>query len=104
MVFQEFVEPAHGIALSARRLDGGSLDGGYRHGEVRFSVPLAARHAVYSTVSLDEALLSAIERAGATSVTTRRLRTALPLLLVVVADSPLLTPLQTAIRKTCAKG
>jgi hypothetical protein len=31
LVFQEFVEPAHWIALSGRRLDGGATDGRYTY-------------------------------------------------------------------------
>lgn len=51
------------ITLSARRRDGRSMDGGYRHGEVKFSVPNQCRPRERPTV--DERLLDALNQARA---------------------------------------
>ena len=48
------------IALTSRRRDGRSIDGGYKHGQVKFSAPLQC--SLGKTVKVDDVLLKALDR------------------------------------------
>lgn len=60
-------EPIH-IALGSRRRDGQTLDGGYAHGEVRFTAPLQCR--LGETAKIDQDCLTALDRAETASSPT----------------------------------
>lgn len=74
--FQRFTEPVDFIAIGVRRRDGSTMDAGYRHGEIKFSVPLQARSR--KPVCIDADLVDGMIRAlQAGSPTARRIMTAL---------------------------
>lgn len=65
------------IAVSARRRDGNTTDGGYKHGEFKFSLPLQV--SVREPANIDVAFLAGLNAAHtADSSVIGRLRTALP--------------------------
>lgn len=84
------------ISISTRRRDGSSIDGGYKHGEFQFSLPLQV--SIRERVSVDEQFLSALDagHAGAT-VTINRLRTALPFVELANTDDEFMTEHNEAI-------
>ena len=68
--------PVH-IAISARRRDGETLGGGYKHGEVTFNVPVQC--SIRETAVFDEDFLAGLSAAvAADSAVAGRLRTTLP--------------------------
>ncbi len=76
LYWQRFTEPVDFVTLTARRRDGELLIGGYRHGQVKFTVPIQAESS--RLVSPDTGLLRAVDAAQAeSSDVTRRLRAAL---------------------------
>jgi hypothetical protein len=84
------------IAISTRRRDGSSMDGGYKHGEFKFSLPLQV--SIRERVSVDERFLSALDAAhGAGAVTVDRLRTALPFVELANTDDEFMTEHNEAI-------
>lgn len=86
----------HYITLSSRRRDGGTLDGGYKHGEVGFNVPLQV--SLRDPVTVDEALLEALVAAQAAGAQILDdLRTALPFVELANTDDDFMTPHNEAI-------
>ncbi len=78
------------ISVAARRRDGESLDGGYKHGKVTFSLPFQC--SVRSEVKVDEPFLAALDAAvAAGSPIIERLRTALPFVELANTDDDFLT-------------
>lgn len=78
------------IALVSRRRDGSKWDGGYRHGEVNFSIPLQC--STRDAASIDESFLTALDAANtAKSATVERLRTALVFVQRANADDDAMT-------------
>lgn len=86
LYWQSFVDPAEHVAFRFRRRDGTTLDGGYKHGEVTFTVPLQCRPV--DEVCVDEGLLEGINKAlEAKSGLISRLRTALSFFNLANTDS-----------------
>jgi hypothetical protein len=84
------------IAVSARRRAGGSLDGGYEHGEFKFNMPVQV--SVRDAGDVDEGLLAALDAANAAnSLTIDRLRSALPFVELANTDDDLITEHAEAI-------
>jgi len=84
------------IALTSRRRDGRNWDGGYKHGEVKFSAPLQCSLGEPTTV--DDALLAALDRGNTEHCeATRRLRSALPFVSLANTDDDLMTEPAEAI-------
>jgi hypothetical protein len=82
-------KPDH-IAVGARRRDGHTLDGGYRHGEFKFSVPLQVY--VREAAKVDERLLAGLDSAHvAQAPTTQRLKSARSFVELANTDDDLLT-------------
>jgi hypothetical protein len=85
-----------GIAVVARRRDGSSWDGGYKHGEFTFSIPVQV--SIRNVTDVDEPFLAALEKANAAdSPTIKRLRTALPFVQLANTDDDLMTEHAEAI-------
>ena len=84
------------IAISTRRRDGSSMDGGYKHGEFKFSLPLQV--SIRDEASIDERFLAALDAAHvAGAVTIDRLRTALPFIELANTDDEFMTEHNEAI-------
>jgi hypothetical protein len=84
------------IAIPARRRDGGSLDGGYKHGEVKF--PLPAQCSIRDAAVIDEGVLLALDKAhAAESPVVDRLRTAVPFVQLANSDEDWMPDLAEAI-------
>jgi hypothetical protein len=88
VVWQRFSGVPVWVTLVSRRRDGRTLDGGYRHGEVKFSVPLQC--SVRELVRVDQGLLRALDRAGESSVFAN-LRSALPFVSLANTDDDLMS-------------
>jgi hypothetical protein len=87
--------PRH-IAISTRRRDGSTMDGGYKHGEFKFSVPLQV--SIRDEASVDERFLAGLDAAQtAGGVTMDRLRTALPVIELANTDDEFMTEHNEAI-------
>ena len=85
-VRQRFTTPVDFIAFGSRRRDGSTMDGGYRHGDVKFSVPQQSKS--LGEVCIDSDLASAIVRAiDRSSPTARRLLPALSFFSLANTDS-----------------
>lgn len=86
LLMQRFEEPPDWISFQIRRRDGVTLDGGYKHGEVRITVPSACR--IVRAVSVDEGLVESFNKAiGSDSKTMRRLIPALSFFNIANSDS-----------------
>jgi len=84
------------IAISTRRRDGSSMDGGYKHGEFKFSLP--PQVSIRDEASVDERFLAALDAAQATgAVLMERLRTALPFIQLANTDDEFMTEHNEAI-------
>lgn len=84
------------IAVSARRRDGSTTDGGYEHGEFKFSLPLQV--SIGDAASVDVKLLAALDAANASGSTViDRLRTALPFVELANTDDDFMTEHAEAI-------
>jgi hypothetical protein len=84
------------IAVSARRRDGSTTDGGYEHGEFRFNLP--PQVSIREPARIDEPLLAALDAAhSAGSETLDRLRTALPFVELANTDDDFMTQHAEAI-------
>jgi hypothetical protein len=84
------------IAVSARRRDGSTTDGGYEHGEFKFSLPLQV--SIREAASVDMKLLAALDAANASGSTViDRLRTALPFVELANTDDEFMTEHAEAI-------
>lgn len=84
------------IAVSARRRDGSTTDGGYEHGEFKFSLPVQV--SIREAASVDVKLLDALEAANAAGSTViDRLRTALPFIELANTDDEFMTEHAEAI-------
>ncbi len=84
------------ITVVARRRDGSSWDGGYKHGDFKFNIPVQC--SVRDAADVDEPFLAALDKANASgSVTLQRLRTALPFVQLANTDDDLLTEHAEAI-------
>lgn len=78
------------IAVSARRRDGSTTDGGYEHGEFKFSLPLQI--SIREPASVDAKFLNALDAAHAAGSTViERLRTALPFVELANTDDEFMT-------------
>jgi hypothetical protein len=89
--WQGFTEPTEFITLSARRRDGELLIGGYKHGQVKFTVPIQADSR--EPIALDLGFLEALQAAEAAgSSTIRRLRAALSFFSLASTDSEVMLP------------
>jgi hypothetical protein len=88
---QSFNRPVDSIAVSSRRRDGNVMDGGYRHGEIKFTKPVYA-NLTEEFCQFDVDLLAALERSsGKGSALMKRLRPALSFLSLANTDSDLMT-------------
>lgn len=58
--FQKFSKGSEWIALTIRRRDGETLSGGYKHGEIKFSIPIQCSH--FELCQVDQALLEALDK------------------------------------------
>lgn len=84
------------IAVSARRRDGSTTDGGYEHGEFKFSLP--PQISIREPASVDEKFLDALDAAHAAGSTViERLRTALPFVELANTDDEFMTEHAEAI-------
>jgi hypothetical protein len=84
------------IAVSARRRYGRTLDAGYEHGELKFSMPVQV--SIRDAAQVDEGLLAALDAANtANSLTLDRLRSALPFVELANTDDDLITEHAEAI-------
>jgi len=73
------------IAISARRRDGHSMDGGYEHGEFRFNLPVQC--SIRDDADIDQGFLTALDTASTNgAATVNRLRTALPFVQLANTD------------------
>lgn len=96
IVWQRFTGAPTYISLTSRRRDGRNWDGGYKHGEVKFSGPLQCSLRDHATV--DEALLDALDRGNvARCKTIERLRYALPFVSLANTDDDLMGEIPEAI-------
>ena len=81
--------PVH-IAISARRRDGETLGGGYKHGEVTFNVPVQC--SIRETAVFDEDFLAGLSGAvAADSAVAGLLRTTLPFVELANTDDDFMT-------------
>ncbi|MEW6321672.1 MAG: hypothetical protein AB1635_11375 [Acidobacteriota bacterium] len=84
------------ISVSARRRFGSSTDGGYEHGEFKFTLPVQV--SVRETASVDAGLLAGLDVAqGSGSAVLERLRTALPFVELANTDDEFMTEHAEAI-------
>ncbi len=91
LYWQGFTEPTGFITLTARRRDGDLLIAGYKHGQVKFTVPIQADSR--EPISPDLGFLQALQVAEAAgSETTRRLRAALSFFSLASTDSEVMLP------------
>jgi hypothetical protein len=88
LVWQRFGGDPVWVSLVSRRRDGRTIDGGYKHGEVKFSAPLQCRF--QDAALIDEGLLAALE-ADESCVTMGRLHGALPFVALANTDDDLIT-------------
>ncbi len=88
VVWQRFGGDPVWVALVSRRRDGRTVAGGYKHGEVKFSVPLQCR--LREPAVVDEDLLAALNR-SMEGATMKRLRSALPFVSLANTDDDLMT-------------
>ena len=73
------------IGLVSRRRDGSTWDGGYQHGEAKFSIP--AQCSIRDSAALDEGFLAALDAAAAADArTARALKLSLPFVMLSNAD------------------
>ena len=73
------------IAISARRRDGHSMDGGYEHGEFEVNLPLQA--SIRDHADVDDGFLAALDSASTKNAAIiNRLRTALPFVQLANTD------------------
>jgi hypothetical protein len=78
------------ITVVARRRDGSSMNGGYRHGEFKVNVPVQV--SLRDFAEIDEDFLAALDRADAAgSETMKRLRTAMPFVRLANTDDDVMT-------------
>lgn len=85
VIWQRFTGTPVYIALVSRRRDGRTMDGGYRHGEVTFPMPLQC--SVREPAAVDESFLAALDAAHAAgSETIQRLKFALPFVSLANTD------------------
>ena len=85
----------HHISVSSRRRDGSTLDGGYKHGEFKFNVPLQV--SVREFTAVDEALLAALDASNGAQAVVDLLRTAMPFVELANTDDDFMTPHAEAI-------
>ena len=84
------------IAVSARRRDGSTMDGGYAHGELKFSLPLQV--SIGEPAYVDTSLLAGLDAAHqAKSLVVERLRTTLPFVELANTDEDFMTEHAEAI-------
>ena len=88
-VGQHFSGRVEHVTLTIRRRDSRELDGGYRHGKVKFSVPLQC--SLNHPATVDQPFLEALDAGNAAGcVTTQRLRTVLPFVSLANTDDDLM--------------
>ena len=86
MVLQRFTEPPKWVSFQIRRRDGRTIDGGYQHGEVHITVPLACR--LLRFTSIDEGFMEGLNSILASnSNMSRRLMSALSFFNLANSDS-----------------
>ncbi len=91
LYWQRFIEPVDDMALTARRRDGQLMMTGYRHGDVKFTMPAHADSR--DTAIVDGGLVEALNKARAgNSVLLRRLKPALSFLSLANTDSDVTGP------------
>ena len=97
IVGQAYSGPTPGyIAVSARRRDGRTMDGGYEHGEFKFSLPLQI--SIREPASVDVNFIGALNAAdSASSTVIERLRTAIPFVELANTDDEFMTEHAEAI-------
>lgn len=96
VIWQRFTGAPDWIALTSRRRDGRNMDGGYKHGEVTFPLPL--QDSLRDVAVVDESLRAALDAAhAAESQTIKRLRYALPFVELANTDDDLMTETAEAI-------
>lgn len=84
------------ISISARRRDGGTLDGGYKHGEVMFNLPVQC--SIRESATVDEAFLKAVDVATAAGADIiGRLSTAIRFVELANTDDDFMSDLAEAI-------
>lgn len=79
----------HYISVSSRRRDGSTMDGGYKHGEFKFNLPLQV--SVRNFAVVDQALLAALDASNAGPGMVDFLRTALPFVQLANTDDDFMT-------------
>ncbi|MPZ20159.1 MAG: hypothetical protein GEV06_19910 [Luteitalea sp.] len=86
VVGQRFMGPLPTyISVWARRRDGHSMDGGYKHGDLTFNLPIQC--SIRDDANVDEAFLQALDAASANGATTiNRLSAALPFVQLANTD------------------
>ncbi len=96
LVWQRFSGQSEGISLVSRRRDGRTVVGGYKHGEVKFSIPLQCSGPNSATV--DEPFLTALDACHAKACNTVvRLRSALAFVQLANTDDDLMAETAEAI-------
>lgn len=91
VLFQRFEPRSEGIALTIRRRDGETLSGGYKHGQVKFSVPVQCSH--LQPAHIDAALLATLDDCcKAPDALSRRLLQAISLYNQCHSDSDAVLP------------
>lgn len=84
------------LAVSARRRDGSTMDGGYRHGEFKFSLP--PQCSIRDNAEVDADFLKGLDAAcGAGPAVIDRLRTALPFVELANTDDDFMNERAEAI-------
>ncbi len=91
LYWQRFTEPVDYVTLTARRRDGQLMIGGYKHGEIKLTMPAQAD--LRDAAEVDNGLVEATNKALASnSVLLRRLKPALSFLSLANTDSDVTGP------------
>jgi hypothetical protein len=98
LVWQRFSGGPY-IAITSRRRYGYSLDGGYKHGEVTFSIPSQCG---MDAADVDQLFLDAIVKADATGTSQVMERVSLPFVGLANTDDDLMDEPAEAILMACA--
>ncbi len=96
LYWQRFIEPVNFVTLTARRRNGSLPIGGFRHGEIKVTVPVQSDS--LDLVCIDTGFLRAISQAGlAGAKSVHRLKPALSFFSLATTDSDVMLPEAEAI-------
>lgn len=85
---QNFTDPVQNLSFQSRRRDGLSLSAGYKHGEVKLTVPLQNKGNLSKTIPVDDALICALNCCLSKNTNfTRHLEEALSFFSLATTDS-----------------